>query len=279
MVVPSGPAYTRLKGVVRRYGLHTICTEARCPNAGECFSRATATFLVLGDICTRNCRYCAVSPGTPRPPDASEPQRLARAVQELCLRYVVLTSVTRDDLPDGGAGHFAACVRAVRAQTGCRVEVLIPDFRGAGPAALDAVIAARPDCMNHNIEVARSHYRQLRPQGDYDLSLQVLERIAAAGLPAKTGLMVGFGEAMPDIEATLRDVYATGCRMLTVGQYLRSDRANAPVQRYYRPEEFDALQQMACALGFRQVFAAPLVRSSYQASSMFAAATGAGDAC
>lgn len=271
-VVPAGPQYTRLKGVVRRHRLHTICTEARCPNAGECFARGTATFLVLGDVCTRACRYCAVATGTPRPPEAGEPQRLGQAAGELGLRYVVVTSVTRDDLPDGGAGHFAACIQALRDAAGCRVEPLIPDFKGKGAGALDAVIAAVPDCINHNIEVARSHYRRLRPQGDYDLSLAVLARIAAAGVPAKTGLMVGFGEEMAAIEATLRDVYATGCRMLTVGQYLRSARGNPPVARYYPPADFAAIRQMARAMGFAQVQADPLVRSSYHAAAMFAAA-------
>ncbi len=271
--IPGGSLYRKVGAVAARERLHTICIEARCPNVGECFSRGTATFLMLGDVCTRNCRYCAVRTGRPRAADASEPGRLARAVRELGLRYAVLTSVTRDDLPDGGAGLIAQAAGMIRSSADCAVELLVPDFRGAVDAAIETVAGARPAVINHNIEVVRRLYCGLRPLGDYQLSLAVLRRCAEFDIPVKSGLMVGFGETVDDIRTTLGDLYDAGCRMLTVGQYLQAQPENAPVEKYYHPEEFEHLAETARCMGFTQVQAGPLVRSSYRADLL------AGDMC
>ncbi len=265
--VPGGPAYAEVKRIIRGLDLHTICTEARCPNIGECMCEGTATFLLMGQTCTRNCLYCAVEKGIPGPPDEGEPSRLAQAVAMMKLRYAVLTSVTRDDLPDGGASVFAAAIDEIRsASPGVKIEVLVPDFLHSHPGSLDLVLSKKPDVFNHNIETARSRYRELRPMGDYAHSLEVIRRAAAAGIPAKSGLMIGFGETLADIIDTIGDLREAGCSLLTVGQYLRSHRTGYPVDKYYSPEEFDEIRQLAPEMGFADVRSGPLVRSSYRAA-------------
>lgn len=251
--------------------LHTVCQEARCPNLWECYARNTATFLILGDRCTRDCRFCAVGHGAPDPPDPGEPDRVARAAAEMGLAYVVLTSVTRDDLADGGAAHFAATIAAVRSRLPrARVEVLIPDFQG-NPEALAATIAAGPDVINHNVETVPRLYRRVRPQADYRRSLELLARVSAAGIPAKSGLMLGLGEDEEEVWGVLQDLRAAGCRILTLGQYLQPTPAHLPVVSWVTPEEFDGWRRRALALGFDEVAAAPLVRSSYHADASFEA--------
>ena len=263
MKVPGGKNYTAVRQATK--SLHTVCIEAKCPNIGECACAGHAAFLILGDVCTRNCRYCAVRHGAPSDPDPGEPGRIAEAAAALGLSYAVLTSVTRDDLPDGGAGHFAACVLSLKERVlSCRIELLIPDFREK-ENALEKIFGAEPDVINHNIETAESVFRKLRPQGDYRFSLSVLRRIADAGFPAKSGLMVGFGETMDDIERTMNDVRETGCSILTVGQYLRSRKDGFPVAKYYTPDEFDSIRETARRIGFDRVTAGPMVRSSYRA--------------
>jgi lipoic acid synthetase len=254
--------------------LHTICQSARCPNVGECWSRRTATFLILGDTCTRNCGFCAVAKGTPGPPDPGEPDRVAGAVVSLGLAYAVLTSVTRDDLPDGGAAHFAAVIRALRAASpATRVEALIPDFAG-DTAALETVLAARPEVLNHNLETTESLYPAIRrARENYRRSLGVLAEAKTRGALTKSGLMIGLGESEADILRTFDDLRRAGCDLLTVGQYLRPTAAHRPVSRYYTPEEFDGLAAAARRAGFREVVAGPLVRSSYKADRLYAAAT------
>jgi lipoic acid synthetase len=268
--LPSHGEYFRVAGVVRAGGLHTICESARCPNIGECWERRTATFLILGDVCTRNCGFCAVAKGTPLPPDPGEPARVAEAAVRLGLRYAVITSVTRDDLADGGAAHFAAVIRAVReARPGTRVEALIPDF-GGDEAALGAVLDASPDVLNHNLETTESLYPAIRrPRGNYGRSLGVLAAAKARGARTKSGLMIGLGESEPDILRTFADLRRAGCDLLTVGQYLQPTAAHPPVVRYYTPEEFEALAAEARRAGFREVVAGPLVRSSYEAGRLF----------
>ncbi|HDP80547.1 MAG TPA: lipoyl synthase [Spirochaetes bacterium] len=264
--IPAGENYVRVKRVLEENSLHTVCTEARCPNIGECLGRGTATFLIMGPFCSRNCRYCAVRTGPPAPLDPAEPAKIARAVSALKLSYAVITSVTRDDLPDGGAGHFADTVQALRERVpSCGIELLVPDFKNSFDESIGKVIAAGPNVINHNIEVARRLYREMRPRGDYDLSLRLIERVSLSAVPSKSGLMVGLGETMADIEDTLRDLRFVGCRALTVGQYLRSTADNAPVRKFYRPEEFDAIGEMARSMDFDHVMSAPLVRSSYRA--------------
>lgn len=270
MRLPSHGEYFRVAGVVRAGGLHTICESARCPNIGECWEKRTATFLVLGDVCTRNCGFCAVAKGTPLPPDPGEPARVAEAAVRLGLRYAVITSVTRDDLADGGAAHFAAVIRAVReARPGTRVEALIPDF-GGDEAALGAVLDASPDVLNHNLETTESLYPAIRrPRANYGRSLGVLAAAKARGARTKSGLMIGLGESEPDILRTFADLRRAGCDLLTVGQYLQPTAAHPPVARYYTPEEFEALAEEARRAGFREVVAGPLVRSSYEAGRLF----------
>ncbi len=264
--VPSGERYRAVRRAVDGLGLSTVCAEARCPNTGDCLCRGSAAFLILGRICARGCRYCAIETGAPIPPDPTEPDRVARAVAALSLRHVVITSVTRDDLPDGGAGAFAETITRIRERApGCAVEVLVPDFRGSREASLERVTAVRPDIINHNIEVARPRYHLLRPNGDYDASLALIRRAAASGIRVKSGLMVGFGETLDDIDATLADLRAAGCGMLTVGQYLRSRRECVPVARFYPPEEFEEIARRARGMGFPAVHAAPLARSSHHA--------------
>jgi len=265
--MPAGENYARLRGLLRNGGLHTVCESARCPNIGDCWNRLTATFMILGDICTRRCHYCAVPTGRPKGLDNEEPERLARTVQRLGLKYCVITSVNRDDLPDGGAGIFAECIRRIRAYVpGCRVEVLIPDFAGNWDA-LAEVLEAGPDVLNHNIETVRRVFRRVRPQGNYDLSLELLDRARrmAPHIPTKSGMMVGLGETWEEILETMRDLRAVGCQMLTVGQYLRPSPIHHPVMKFYTPQEFQALRRAGLEMGFRYVASGPLVRSSYHA--------------
>ncbi len=264
---PGSENYLRLKGLMRELGLHTVCEEANCPNIGECWHHGTATFMILGDTCTRSCGYCNVSHGLPKPPESAEPAKVGSAVHTLELDYVVVTSVDRDDLPDGGAAHFAHTIREIRERTpACRIEVLIPDFKGE-EAPLRTVLDAAPDVLNHNIETVSRLYRTTRPGGRYDRALQLLDRSRsyAPDIPTKSGLMVGLGEEWDEILATLRDLRSAGCRIVTIGQYLRPSLANAPMSRYYTPAEFAELKRIGLELGFGHVESGPLVRSSYHA--------------
>jgi lipoyl synthase len=264
---PGSPSYLRLKGIMRDLGLHTVCEEAQCPNIGECWNHGTATFMILGDVCTRACAYCAVSHGRPHPIDVEEPARVAAAIAALGLNYVVITSVDRDDVADGGASIFAETIRRTRALVPeCRIEVLIPDFQGH-ESALRAVLDAVPDVLNHNTETVPRLYRMARSGGRYARTLELLDRSRryAPGIPTKTGLMVGLGEEHEELVATLEDLRGVGCEILTIGQYLRPSAAHAPMVRYYHPDEFRDLKQIALDLGFAHVESGPLVRSSYHA--------------
>ncbi len=265
---PGSPTFLRLKGLLRELNLHTVCEEARCPNIGECWDHGTATFMILGDVCTRACAYCAVSHGRPGPLDPAEPARVAHAIQTLGLNYVVITSVDRDDVTDGGAGIFAETVRETRARLPhCRIEVLIPDFRG-NEAALCTVLDAQPDILNHNVETVPRLYRMARSGGRYDRTLQLLARAKsyAPDIPTKTGLMVGLGEERHELLATFADLLEVGCGILTIGQYLRPTNEHAPMIRYYHPDEFRDLKTTALEMGFVHVESGPLVRSSYHAN-------------
>jgi len=272
---PGGEDYADLKRRMRAAKLHTVCEEAACPNIGECWGRHhTATFMILGDICTRACAYCNVTTGRPHSVDTAEPGRVAEAVRDLGLRYAVITSVDRDDLLDGGAGIFASTIREVhRAVPDCSVEVLIPDFQGSREA-LQHVMDAGPEVLNHNIETVRSVFRKVRPKGDYDLSLELLRRAREMRpeTPAKSGLMVGLGETTDEVLETMRDLRAVGCQLLTIGQYLRPSPKHYPVSRFYEPGEFDELGAEGLRMGFRHVASGPLVRSSYHAAEQHAAA-------
>ena len=266
---PGGPGFAETTATVREMGLHTVCQEARCPNIGECWGHKTATFMLLGDTCTRNCGFCAVTHGRPLAVDPAEPLRVASAVARLGLRHVVVTSVNRDDLADGGAAHFAATAGAIkRLLPGCRVEVLVPDFQG-NLASVAEVVASPIDVFNHNLETVPRLYRRVRAGARYARSLAVLE--AAHGgrdrLLTKTGLMLGLGETQEELASVFRDLRSIGCDILTLGQYLRPSGEHLPVERYVPPEEFTALGAEALALGFRHVEAGPLVRSSYHAWS------------
>ncbi|SFM60801.1 lipoic acid synthetase [Ectothiorhodospira mobilis] len=263
-----------LKRVLRDSHLHTVCEEASCPNLGECFSHGTASFIVMGDICTRRCPFCDVAHGRPEPLDPEEPMNLARTVQAMGLRYVVITSVDRDDLRDGGAGHFVECIRRTRElspQT--RVEILVPDFRGRMELALEVLEEGLPDVFNHNLETVPRLYRQARPGADYAWSLRLLKDFKARHphIPTKSGLMLGLGETSEEVEAVLQDLRAHDCEMLTLGQYLQPTRHHLPVDRYVTPEEFDRLARVAYDLGFSQVASGPMVRSSYHADQQAAA--------
>lgn len=246
--------------------LHTVCREAACPNMAECFACGTATFLILGNICTRHCLYCHVAHGEPQKVDENEIERLIAAVHRMKLRYVVVTSVTRDDLPDGGAQTFADCIVRLReAVPGCKIEVLIPDFQGDG-GALEKVITAGPDVINHNMEVVESFFGALRPQGNYHLSLQLLDRITSSPVVSKSGFMVGFGERKEDVLRLINDLAEVSCARLTIGQYQQPTLRHWPVAKYYHPDEFAEFKEIAYQKGFRYVEAGPLVRSSYQAA-------------
>jgi lipoic acid synthetase len=258
--------YEGLKGLVRGLELHTVCEEAHCPNLGECWGRGTATFMILGEVCTRACGFCAVRTGLPgQPPDPDEPRRVADAASRMGLRHLVVTSVNRDDQPDGGAGIFAATIRELRARVpGCAVEVLIPDFKGRWDA-LEVVLEARPDVLNHNVETVPRLYRQARAGASFPRSLELLRRSKEAGLLTKSGIMVGLGEEWDEVEETIRAIRSAGTDVLTIGQYLRPSPKHLPVLRYYTPAEFERLRSFALGLGFAHVESGPLVRSSYHA--------------
>ena len=278
--MPGGPRYIELKQLMRDSRLHTVCEEARCPNIGECWERSAATFMILGDICTRACAYCAVTTGRPGAVDWGEPLRLAQTVQRMDLQYCVITAVNRDDLDDGGAGVFAACIRQVRAAVpGCRVEVLIPDFQGNW-AALTAVIDAAPQVLNHNIESVERVFRRVRPKGDYRQSLELLRQVKRidARMPTKSGIIVGMGETRDELLQTMQDLRAVDCDLLTVGQYLRPSIKHIAIDRFYTPAEFDEIRQAGEAMGFKHIAAGPLVRSSYHADEQHAAAANGGGA-
>ncbi len=260
----------RLRALVREQDLHTVCESAACPNLPECWSRGTATFMLGGNLCTRRCGFCDVPTGRPAPLDPDEPRRVADAIAALGLRFAVVTAVARDDVPDGGAAHFAATVGAIRERgRGCRVELLIPDFKGS-EAALATVLDAGPDVLNHNVETVERLQRVVRPQAKYRRSLGVLEtaRRLGPGIPTKTGIMLGLGESDAEVGDTLADIRATGCELLTLGQYLRPGPEHLPVARYVPPSEFEAWERHARELGFREVASGPLVRSSYHAERL-----------
>jgi lipoyl synthase len=263
---PAGDEYERILGLVRGLALHTVCEEAHCPNLGECWGRGTATFMILGDVCTRACGFCAIRTGRPaRPPDPEEPERVADAVSRMGLRHAVVTSVNRDDQEDGGAATFAAVVRRIRERSpSCTVELLVPDFRGDWDA-LALVVEAQPDILNHNVETVRRLYRSVRPGARFDRSIELLRRSKAAGLLTKSGIMVGLGEEWDEVLETLRAIRGAGTDVLTVGQYLRPSPEHARIVRYYSPREFDELRALALGLGFAHVESGPLVRSSYHA--------------
>lgn len=269
----NAKAVAQVEDLLAGQGLKSVCQEATCPNLGECFGKGTATFMVLGSECTRNCRFCNVTPGRPADPDPREPDRLAQAVNALGLKHVVITQVTRDDLSDGGAGHMAACVEAVRAANPqVTIEVLISDL-GGSLEALETVLASRPQVLNHNVEMVPRLYPAYRPQADFQRSLEVLRRskeISPETL-TKTGFMLGLGEREEEVEALLEAVLETGCDILTISQYLQPSPDHAPLDRYVSPEDFEALKDKALAMGFRFVAAKPLVRSSYQAADALAA--------
>ena len=266
--LPMGERVTRIKRILRESRLSSVCEEAACPNLGECFDNGTATFMIMGDICTRRCPFCDVAHGKPLPLEPQEPQHLAEAIHAMALRYVVITSVDRDDLRDGGAGHFSHCVHAIREinpQT--RIELLVPDFRGRMEQALEQFRGHCPDVFNHNLETVPRLYREARPGADYQGSLVLLKRFKAAypQVRTKSGLMLGLGENLDEVEAVMRDLRQHDCNMLTLGQYLQPSRDHLPVRRFVTPQEFDELQQVGLAMGFSNVASGPMVRSSYHA--------------
>ena len=275
--LPSTNAVQLLKDKLRENALVTVCEEASCPNIHECFSKGTATFMILGEVCTRRCSFCDVAHGRPKPPDANEPKQLAQTIADMKLRYVVITSVDRDDLMDGGAGHFADCIRETRGLSpDIRIEILTPDFRGKGRVerALAALAANPPDVFNHNLETVRRVYREVRPGADYDWSLRLLRQFKAEhpGIPTKSGIMLGLGETLDEVREAMADLRAHAVDMITVGQYLQPSRHHHPVERYWTPDEFKDIETIGYALGFSHVASGPLVRSSYHADQMAHAA-------
>lgn len=269
--IGGGKNYVKIKSMLRNAKLHTICEEAKCPNIAECFGSGTAVFLILGDTCTRNCRYCYVKHGTPLPLDPNEPRNVADSVRQLGLKYVVITSVTRDDLKDGGAIVFYETVNEIKKiNNNCKVEVLIPDFKG-NVKALQTVIDAKPDVVNHNIEVVKDLFSMIRPEGNYKTSLGLLKNIKKFGkkVKSKSGFMVGLGENNEQIFSTMTDLRHSDVDFLTIGQYLQPTRQHAEIKKYYTPEEFNRLQKIALDIGFKHVESAPLVRSSYHADKAF----------
>ncbi len=271
---PGSPRYMELKGLMRQQSLHTVCEEAHCPNIGECWDSGTATFMILGEICTRACLYCAVTTGRPAGLDLQEPARLAKTVKEIGLDYCVITSVNRDELADGGAFIFASCIKKIREEApGCKVEVLIPDFAGSWPA-LQKVMDARPDVLNHNIESVSRVFQKVRPKGDYHMSLELLAKAKemAPGTVTKSGIIVGMGERQDELLETMADLRGADCDLLTIGQYLRPSKKHLPMDRFYTPAEFDQLREAGEAMGFKHVASGPLVRSSYHADEQHAAA-------
>lgn len=264
----NAPEVMRLKSLLREQNLYTVCEEAACPNLGECFAHGTATFMIMGDICTRRCPFCDVAHGKPKPLDQDEPQHLAETIRAMGLKYVVITSVDRDDLRDGGAEHFVKCIQSVRRESPqTKIEILVPDFRGRMDIALDLLAQAPPDVFNHNLETVPRLYKQCRPGADYQWSLTLLKRFKALfpNVPTKSGIMLGLGEETHEIENLLKDLREHDCNMLTLGQYLQPSRFHLPVIRYLPPEEFDALGALARSMGFSQVASGPMVRSSYHA--------------
>ncbi|MCP4577856.1 MAG: lipoyl synthase [Deltaproteobacteria bacterium] len=267
----SGQGYQRVVKLLRECSLHTVCEEALCPNLGECFANGTATFMILGDHCTRNCRFCAVLHGLPEAPDKNEPQKVADAIKALGLRYAVVTSVTRDDLPDGGAGHFAETISAIKNKNpGTQVEVLIPDFQGSAED-LKTVVAAAPHVLNHNIETVPRLYPEVRPQADYQRSLQLIQKVGEtdAHMASKSGLMLGLGETHEEVLRVLQDLLTAGCKLLTLGQYLAPSKDHHPIVEYVPPDQFLKWEKSAYELGFLGVTSGPFVRSSFRAGEMF----------
>ena len=273
----GGERFQEIKAILREKKLHTVCEEASCPNIGECFGHGTATFMIMGDLCTRRCPFCDVAHGRPQPLDADEPRHLGETIAAMKLKYVVITSVDRDDLRDGGASHFAECIREVRAASpDIRIEILTPDFRGKGrmERALELLATAPPDVFNHNLETVRGLYPNVRPGADYDWSLSLLQRFKAQhpDIPTKSGIMLGLGETPEQVHGALNDLRAHDVDMVTIGQYLQPTPHHHPVLRYWTPEEFDALARYGEELGFQHVASGPLVRSSYHADQMAHAA-------
>jgi lipoic acid synthetase len=263
--IPAGENYSRLKSLIAQHGLHTVCEEARCPNVGECWNAGTATFMILGDICTRSCGFCGVRTGRPEGLDLEEPVRVAEAIRRMEVRHAVITSVNRDELADGGASIFAETIRQARiVSPGIKIEVLIPDFRGVS-WALQIVIDARPDILNHNIETVPRLYSLVRPQAKYARSLELLERAKRNGMVTKSGLMLGLGETMEEVVRVLADLRLVGCDILTIGQYLQPTKQHLPVHRFVFPDEFKMLKVRGLEMGFKHVESGPLVRSSYHA--------------
>jgi lipoyl synthase len=266
--ISASDEITRVKQLLREHQLHTVCEEAACPNLAECFQHGTATFMIMGDLCTRRCPFCDVAHGKPLPLDKDEPQHLANAIKAMTLKYVVITSVDRDDLRDGGAGHFADCIQKIRQQTpSTKIEILVPDFRGRIDKAV-AILANEPcDVFNHNLETVPRLYKQVRPGSDYQGSLNLLKQFheVQPTIPTKSGLMLGVGEEQEEVHQVMQDLLAHGCSMLTLGQYLQPSKAHLPVKAYITPAEFDEYGKIAKALGFKQVASAPMVRSSYHA--------------
>jgi lipoic acid synthetase len=270
MKAPDSARYQEIKRVLRENNLHTVCEEASCPNIGECFSGGTATFMILGDICTRRCPFCDVAHGKPLPPDVNEPENLARTIAQMKLKYVVITSVDRDDLLDGGAQHFVDCIKAVRAHSpNIKIEILVPDFRGRLDVAMQILREAPPDVMNHNLETIPRLYKQARPGSDYQNSLNLLKTFGELypNIPTKSGLMLGLGETDEEILQVMRDLRAHNVSMLTLGQYLQPSVHHLPVMRYVEPKIFDALREKADAMGFNNTASGPMVRSSYHADA------------
>jgi lipoic acid synthetase len=269
--LPKGGDYQRVRNLLSHAGLHTVCKEANCPNMFECFSKDTSTFMILGSECTRNCRFCNVSCGTPSLIDPQEPIRVAKAALDLNLKYIVVTSVTRDDLDDGGALHFAATIHAIKSIVPGypKIEVLIPDFKG-DMEALKKVVSAKPDVLNHNIETVSSLYPKVRPEAIYQRSLTLLQNVKTIAplMPVKSRIMVGLGETASELEQTLTDLFCHGCDIITIGQYLQPTKKHLPVEKYYSPEEFGILEKTAKKIGFKKIAAGPFVRSSYRAKEL-----------
>jgi lipoyl synthase len=265
--VPLGERFSDLKHLIDGQGLHTVCEEARCPNMAECWNAGTATFMILGDVCTRSCGFCAVKTGRPEGLDLQEPFRVAEAIRTMGVRHAVITSVNRDELPDGGAAVFAETIRQARlVNPSITVEVLIPDFRGVA-WALEIVMAAKPDILNHNTETVPRLYRSVRPQAKYERTLELLQRARAGGMVTKSGLMLGLGETVEEVLEVMKDLCAAGCQILTLGQYLQPTKDHLPVERYVHPDEFRRLKGKGISMGFRHVESGPLVRSSYHAEA------------
>jgi len=265
---PTDKKVLDLKSLIRKHKLHTVCEEASCPNIGECFGQGTATFMIMGDICTRRCPFCDVAHGKPKGLDAEEPKNLANAIKLMQLKYVVITSVDRDDLLDRGAGHFVDCINEIRTESpDTKIEILVPDFRSKIDIALDILKKAPPDVFNHNLESVPSLYTKVRPGADYSASLELIKKFKQKNesVPAKSGLMLGLGETIAEVKQVLKDLRDHDCNMITIGQYLQPSRYHLPVERYVHPDEFEELRQYAEGLGFHNVASAPMVRSSYHA--------------